>query len=118
MTGIIRKEAKLNLKSVILGGVVYKIRMAKGLMGEDDEGNRHKLDGEIMFSDTTILLDPAQNEQALILTLLHEVVHAMYVHGGERSRSDHDVDSMAYQLFDVIKNNPKLFQQIIKMKGG
>ena len=104
----------MKLDKIKLGDITYNIELVKGLERDDeDPSERRKLDGYITFHDTRIRLEVAQNTSAMTLTLLHEIMHAMFVQSG-RCADEEVIDGLSYQLYSLIKNNPKLTDFIQK----
>jgi predicted metal-dependent peptidase len=103
-----------DISTIKVGGLNYAVKVVKDLHHPMDTDV--KLDGIIQFHSTSISLDSAQNEQATILALVHEIVHAMYIHIGKSDHDESDVDAMAYQLIGVVKDNPELFKKIMRLK--
>jgi hypothetical protein len=102
------------ISTLKVGGLNYAVKVVKDLHHPVDAEVR--LDGVIQFHSTSISLDANQNEQAMILALIHEMVHAMYIHIGKGDHDESEVDAMAYQLIGVVKDNPDLFKKIMRMK--
>jgi hypothetical protein len=107
---------KNKIKSMRLGGIDYKLDVKKGLFA-----NGRQLDGQISFGDTTIYVDERLSDQAALLTILHEAVHAMFTHLGlemsaEVVLSESFVDAIAYQLYSLMRDNPGILKAVMAAK--
>ena len=70
------------------------------------------------YMDSTIKLDKSiQGDQQLEVTFLHELIHSMFNdckidlvnYGLEYEQMEYIVDSLAYSLHQVIRDNPNIF---------
>jgi hypothetical protein len=94
---------------VKVGAIHYKVSYVPDL--KDDKG---KLDGRIRHSQTEIHIDAGMNHQATTQTLLHEVVHAVVTQLGKQGAPEGLVDSLAYSIYQVMRDNPQLVKMITK----
>ena len=74
--------------------------------------------GYFDFMESTIKLDKSiQGNQQLEVTFLHELVHGLFhdckidltAYGIEQDTMEYIVDSLAYSLHQVIRDNPEIF---------
>ena len=70
------------------------------------------------YMDSTIKLDKSiQGDQQVEVTFLHELIHSMFNdckidlvnYGLEYEQMEYIVDSLAYSLHQVIRDNPNIF---------
>ena len=70
------------------------------------------------YMDSTIKLDKSiQGNQQLEVTFLHELMHTLFndckidltAYGMEQDTMEYIVDSLAYSLHQVIRDNPEIF---------
>lgn len=99
--------------SIKVGPITYDIRLLDGLL----DGERN-IFGSITFRTETIDVesDMAPDEQRQ--TVLHEMVHIMLTHIGQRNHDEVLVDGLSYALFDVIRSNPELITYIMASDTG
>lgn len=89
------------LKSVRVGPVRYAIQYVDGLpdMGECDE------------MAATIRVREGLAPDTERVTLMHEVLHAALFALGHRKHSELIVDGLAYQLVQILRDNPGLIDK-------
>lgn len=83
-------------KKIRIAGIIYDVRF--------DEIEIKDLRGRTDFSKQLILLHPGKVD-AVAQTFLHEIIHCINNELGEVT-----VDSIAVGIYQVIKDNPKLFK--------
>lgn len=93
--------------TIRIGGITYTVKVVERLTG--DTG---RLDGEIKYGSTEILVDGDLNEQGAFQTMWHEVLHGILTQSG-RWGEDHKklegiVEAIAYGLVQVLADNPGL----------
>ena len=84
--------------------VDYKIKTAKLLQ-------EHSKWGSIDFVDQQITLDSQATPQRIQITLMHEVIHAIYEQLGFEVENENEnaIQALSASLIHVLKANPKLF---------
>lgn len=100
-----------NITSVRIGGIPYLIKHVQDLHDGDA-----KLDGRISTSLSEINIDGRLIPSAVAQCLLHEMVHAFYIHIGVQDFDEGQVDAIAYQLYATICDNPELFREIMRTR--
>ncbi len=90
-----------------IGGISYTVRVVDRLIG--DTG---RLDGEIKYNTTEILVDSQLNEQAAFQTVWHEIIHGILTQSGRwgdiHDKLDGVVDAIGYGVAQVLMDNPGL----------
>jgi hypothetical protein len=86
-----------------VGCIRYPVAFVKGLKSSDG----HRMDGLSNASDKYIkvCLDIPKDIQRL--TLLHEVVHMLFIHAGKKV-SEETVEALSYELLGLLQENPEL----------
>ena len=97
------------LDSIKIGGIRYSVAYMVDLR---DEKDNQKLDGRLQHALTKISIDASLNHQATVQTLLHEVVHAVAAQIGKARLDENVVDALAYSVYQVMRDNPKLVRMI------
>lgn len=87
-------------KSVKIGGITYEIRVANEWLDHESA------DGEMFYDNVNgnvIYIRETLSEDAKMVTLIHEILH------GCNSTINHEfLDSLAEQLYQVLKDNKLL----------
>lgn len=91
-------------KEVIIGGLRYEVIRAC------DPGLGYQFEGVINAREQTITICDVGTDYAKI-TFLHECIHGMLEAIGipPKDHKERIVDGLAHQLFQLIKDNPKMF---------
>jgi hypothetical protein len=97
------------IDSLKVGAIRYKVEYVHDL-----KRNEQKLDGHIQHSQTKISLDAGLNHQAMVQTLLHEIVHAIATQIGRQEIREGVVDALAFGVYQVLRDNPALAREILK----
>jgi len=103
-------------KTIRIGGIDYKIIETKTLNDGHDI-----LHGCINYGKSTIELNPCNQEyQALCCTLWHEVIHGIIKHTNmnvTKSGEEAIVDTIAKGIYQVLEDNPEIYQNVSKGKA-
>ena len=94
---------------VKVGGLIYDISFEDRLL--DDENT--KVYGIIDYNNLTIKLEKLYSQQKNEQSLWHEIVHAVCVEYNVEME-DEDVDRIGCGLYQVIKDNPALFSDMVQ----
>jgi hypothetical protein len=96
--------------SIEIGPFTYKIKLQKHVTSP--EGS--PLVGQIEYSTCTIELLKSQSDDMLMVTLWHEIVHALFMQYGVSQEDtikiarEQLIDIIALGIHDVVKRNPWL----------
>lgn len=91
-------------KKLKVGGVIYKIKHVNvSSVGSGPIGSFSSDCSEIEIRKG---LEKQQEE----LTLLHELIHALFIHC-DINQDEHKVELLSQALYMVIKDNPDLFKE-------
>lgn len=101
-------------ESVIINGMRYSVNIIKDLRSEDD---KDKLDGQIAFGYSRIELEEDQSPQAMLVTLLHEVVHGIYK-TSNREQDEAICELISYGMAGFLLNNPDVLRWIKTLEDG
>jgi hypothetical protein len=77
----------------------------------DTEGN--EVDGKLWHSKSRIVIDKELEAQPKKQTLLHEIIHEIAIQAGQEM-TEGQVDSIAFGVYQVIRDNPALVRMITK----
>ncbi len=103
------KRATMNIpEKVKIGWRTYKINQGEHRATNDGE----TLAGEIDYDDNTIYIYDKQSEDVKIATLLHEILHGIFLFSGHTDwRTNEDlVSCISENLYQVIKDNSEMFR--------
>jgi hypothetical protein len=94
---------------VKIGWRVYDIEQSEHRTGD----NGCDLYGEINYEGQKIFIYDKLSEDNKSATLLHEILHGVfYISGHEEWRKNEElIDCITENLYQVIKDNPKLFKE-------
>lgn len=97
-----RLENITMIDKIRIGGIDYEVKIVPDLRDGDK-----KLDGCAKHGVCEILIDAGLSHQIKYQTLLHEVFHTMFLMTG-RELDENATDALAYQLLQVLRDNPDL----------
>ena len=95
------------IDKIKIGGIIFKIKCVKKLIG----ANNVKYDGWVKHSKSHIKIEKNLEIQCYLQTLFHEIFHAIFTHLG-REDDEKTVDSLAYSMLQVLRDNPQLLEAI------
>jgi hypothetical protein len=96
----------MNLK---IGAILYGVEFVPDL--SDDKG---KIDGQISYGQAKIRISKSLNEQVQAQTLLHEIIHGIEEHSGRQELKEPVINTLAYGIYQVLRDNPELVKMITK----
>ena len=91
--------------SVKIAGVTYEIRMVPHLWLEEECSGKTRNVRSIIDLEESMTPDIAK------ATLLHEIIEAIDSEN-ELKLKHHKIQSLATQLYQVIKDNPEMFESV------
>jgi len=94
--------------NIKIGWRDYTVEFIEERIDEDEE----LLDGEIDFSNHIIYINnDLLNEDEKIVTFLHEMIHGIFYSQSHLEWGDNEelVGAVSEGLFQIIKDNPRLF---------
>lgn len=68
------------------------------------------LSGAIRYSEGRIIISPDVVEWDRRETLLHECLHGILTHAGERNHPEHVIDKLGRGLIELFRTNPDLLE--------
>ncbi|MFI3632796.1 hypothetical protein [Streptococcus parauberis] len=86
------------MDKVKIGGIIYPIEVVDDFTGNTGDW------GEINFKKTRITLDSNLSEQRRSQTLVHEIVHGLFMEAGIKDDED-TVNRLGIVLHQVLKDN-------------
>lgn len=92
-------------KVVKINGIPYKITRDEKFYA----GNYNEYAGEFFDTKQIINIRPDMSDDITNVSLLHECIHGMLFSLGYDEHDEQLVDGLAYQLYMLIKDNPKMF---------
>lgn len=102
------REKKPGLENVKIGGLTYAVKKFSDLQGKN--GNW----GQIEYKTCEIKLDDSLDEHLEDQTLIHEIVHGIFVEAGYVEHQEEQVDRISKILYQVLTDNDFSWLQ----KGG
>ena len=91
-------------KKVKVGGITYKVNEVESVEGPSED----KCWGRITYSKSEIRLLNKLEKKQKELTLIHELVHALFTHCNIE-QDENKVELISTALYMIIKDNPKIF---------
>jgi hypothetical protein len=104
----LRKQPMPSIDTLKIGPFVFAVELGSP---EDDKGN--EVDGKLWHSQARIVIDKDLEKQPQKQTLLHEIVHEIAIQSGQ-DVSEGLVDAIAFGIYQVVRDNPKLVRMIQK----
>lgn len=98
----------MNLNHLNILGLDFKVEYVNG----NDNKLNNELCGKINWQEQEIYLDNSFNKQLILITLLHEIIHALD-HELHFEFRENDIDRLAIGLFQVLKENKLLVESIL-----
>jgi hypothetical protein len=89
------------IDSVKIGGQIFAVKQIENL--QDSDGT--KLDGNIKYSSSEILLESTLDSYGKIQVLWHEILHGICSHAGIKDESELLIDALAHGIIAVIIDN-------------
>ena len=86
-------------KQIKIGGLKYRVKVVKEIDKKDE------LSGETDNQKLIISLQSGQKQQALEVTFLHELFHAINLNLDEK-----EVEYLAMAFYQVMRDNPRVFK--------
>jgi hypothetical protein len=86
-----------------VGAIEYRVRIVARLLYEDEVVNGH-----ISHDDCLIEVDAGLDPQTRAVTVWHEVLHALMVQRGMPEHDEGLIDSLAYGIVGVLRDNPEM----------
>jgi hypothetical protein len=102
------------IDKVKIGGIVYEVKPEERLQADD----RTALIGQIDYESSVIKYDPKLSQQQRMQTLWHEIVHGIFHHNGRDGQSEELIDSTAYSIVQVLRDNHVLMDAIKELDEG
>lgn len=100
------------VNTVKIAGIEYNVEYIERLLSVD---GATKLNGNFLYSPCLIRVEADNNIQVQAITIIHEILHGILVHAGRDEHEEKDVEVLAYGLFGVLRENPKLVQWITEL---
>lgn len=103
------------IDKVRIGAIDYQVIQSPKL------GERHDLDGQIVYNSSEIMLDSTAGDQAKFAVLMHEIIHGIvYAAKTEDCFKDEQsqekvIDVIAIGLLGVIRDNNDLIYEIMEL---
>lgn len=95
----------MTIQAIRIGGVDYDVI-------DDPVLTDVQLCGQIRWLRCQIAVAPGVHPQARVQILLHEIVHGILHNAGIDEQPENTVDAIAHGLIQVLRDNPKLYEQI------
>lgn len=89
-------------KTINIGGIIYDIRLVSGKSSNDLQEKNYI--GRIDYDNCIITIDKNINQQIMVLTLLHEILHVVN-HNYKTKLSEDDIDKISSGLYQIFKEN-------------
>ena len=99
------------MKSIKIGAIEYDIYEIADLRSSDDE----KLNGHIKYEDMEIKINEHLEQPQKAIALLHEILHGI-AHLTGRGHNERKIDSMAQNLYQVLRDNWDVIGEYILSK--
>lgn len=64
--------------------------------------------GQIIFSESMITLTPGMSDSLKLITLWHEILHALLHQAGLKDHDEHVIVPISFGIVDILENNPQL----------
>jgi len=93
----------IQIEAVKIGGIVYQVQLVPDLAD-----GKQKLDGHIQYRPCLIQIEAQLAEQMQMLTLWHEILHAMLTQAGQKQLPEPVIEALTYGIFQALRDNPKL----------
>lgn len=90
-------------QKIKIGGVVYTIHLVPDMKMEDD------CSGKAVFGKALIKLDEGLHPDLMNATFLHEIIEVINAEN-EYNLPHRTIQGLATQLYQVIKDNPEVFE--------
>lgn len=100
----------MNVKTLKVGGITYKVEEVKDLHLMDGEGNKSDFHGLIYHDSATIQLEQDQSEDVKKATLIHEALHAILTQSGHENHDESVITALGYGLLRFIRDNKALIR--------
>jgi hypothetical protein len=91
------------ISEIKIAGIKYPVKLCKNLNVEEDYS------GKAIFGRTFIKLDESMSPDMLNATALHEIIEVINSENSLKLKH-HQIQSLATQLYQVINDNPEMFQ--------
>ncbi len=103
---MIQPTRSIAIDSVKVGPLEYPVFVVENLASPEGEN----LLGELVYKDARIMLDPDQDENVQVLTLWHEIMHAILMQTGHCRDDDEGLaDALSFAIVQLLRDNPTLF---------
>jgi hypothetical protein len=99
------------MTSVKIGGLRFALKEERDIYADEQ-----KIDGDINYKNQTIRLEKVNPPETKDMILLHEILHGMFTLGINRDMGNDEnfIMVVGYQLYSVMRDNPKLFIDMIQ----
>jgi hypothetical protein len=104
----------MTIEKVKIGGIVYDVIPEERLQADD----RTALIGQIDYEAAVIKIDPKLNSQMNIQTLWHEIIHGIFHQNGRGDQTEELIDSTAYSIVQVLRDNHALMDAVKELDEG
>ncbi len=96
------------IPNVKIGAVTYNIKELDDLHDVDGEGRKVYFHGRIDYSEALVKIAEDQAHDVKVVTLWHELLHAILKNAGYDDHSETHIDALAYGLIQVMRDNRPL----------
>lgn len=94
----------MNVSKVRIGGIVYDVLEVENLL---DDSKATKINGQIKYNTTEILIEKNLSEQAKEVTLWHEIIHGIIIQAS-MEQEEKLIEVLGYGIFGVLQDNPDI----------
>jgi hypothetical protein len=102
----------MDVQFVRIGAIDYEIIDKSRLLDGSDP-----LDGQMVHSQSQILLDDALGPSARWITLWHEILHAILVRAGYQEHDEGQMAALSYGIVEALHDNPWLAESPKRKQG-
>ncbi len=92
------------LKTVKIGPITYRVKLAKKVLRHNGQG----LDGQIDYGQARITIRKGIDPQVTKLVLWHEIIHGIFSNAGMSKQDEQMIEILASGIVDVLASNPEL----------
>jgi hypothetical protein len=97
-----RRASVKNLGKIVIGGITYEVE-GQDLLRNEDTGDY--LYGAICYHENKLRLMTGMGSQHQMVTLWHEILHALLAHAGHEEHPEDLLDLMAFGIVGVLQAN-------------
>lgn len=90
-------------KFVKIGGTKYRVEVTDQFTTGSDSL------GEMNMRDQVLRVRPCGTD-SMFVTLIHEILHAIWYFNGYTEHDEKQIDELANALYMVVKDNPRMFE--------